>query len=106
MLGSTACATATPSFVPYTGSLPPISLPPMQSVEQERLDDVPSNAASLALSFVGGGDFSLGIEGGYGFLKATGRDGVVVLDRVVDPNDDAQSFPPGDYTLVALLPRL
>ena len=72
----------------------------MQSVEQVRLDDVPSNAASVALSFRGGGDLSLGIEGGYPFIRAVGWDGVVVLDRVVDFEGDVQSFPPGDYTLI------
>jgi hypothetical protein len=44
---------------------------------------------------------SLGIEGYKPFLKATSAGGSVVLDRIVDFDADAQTLPPGNYTLLA-----
>ena len=39
------------------------------------------------------------MEGTVSFMKATRSDGTVVLDRVIHGDADAQSLPPGSYTL-------
>ena len=39
------------------------------------------------------------MEGTVSFMKATSADGTVVLDRVIHGDADAQSLPPGSYTL-------
>ena len=39
------------------------------------------------------------MEGTVSFMKATAPDGTVVLDRVINGDADAQTLPPGSYTL-------